>query len=962
MKKFFIIFNLLLFVLLFVACNEQSNENDKMKYDNPYFVFEMALDAGFTGTYEEWLELIKGVDGTSIVDIEINETGELILTLSNGQEKNLGNIKGDKGEQGNGILKIELTKSEGLVDTYTIYYTDGTTSTFTITNGEDGKNGEDGEEGQKGQQGTPGTPGKSAYEIYLEQNPDYNKSEEEWMEDLINGHLGKKHTVTFNSKGGSAVDSQIVNHNEKVVEPDEPTRTGYTFLGWYCGDEKWSFIGYSVTENIILEAKWESIYGMSIDPLNSIYYVGDQLTVSCTITNTELQDTGFRWTSSNPNVATIDNNGHVYFLGTGKVTFTAITTVNSNIYVTSDEITVEKPALEKLFIEGAKKIEVKGSTQLRITTSPIYADGSVVWSINNPLVAEINPETGEVKGLKPGVVTVTAVSKTNVDIYNTFIITVIGDKEYADPNRVVITGPTECLIGYSINLSATVYPSTALQNVIWSSSDRSILTVDENGNCLALSAGKVRVRATSVIDSSVYSDFLTIQVVEDTSNAVNFDMQGYKIVIMNSESVLSDIDPFLEGYTAYDKKAKQAAWTAVENKYNCDISVEAYPTSASWGTNRINYINNAVSNCAATADIYVISSSWLNGFVETDSALNITEYYNKYGKNQMDSVLLETGTIEGRIYVASTGQNKVFSAVDLGLFYDYDKVVSLGLKDPAEMFNDGEWNYTNFEIWVNELQSKLGNGEYALGGHSLYYWVGLTNAAGVKITDYLQAEINIDSVQSYNAMKMMNKLVNAGAVNPVADWAEGGSTANNGFQNRKVVMTTGHLGFITNSNRWKNMWGVGSTNIGYVPFPYPDGITKEYSRISRSSIDSVLMYAKGREAKYISGINSEHVYIVINEMFLDTLVRVEQDPTFNALTELENYFANFFNNQSSIEAAMYYNDARTFYDPTLSIYSSIASSPFNAATKNIMYNGYDYQNTMDTKKEEFLTAVQKKYA
>lgn len=34
-----------------------------------------------------------------------------------------------------GILKIEKTSSEGLIDTYTIYYTNGSTTTFDVTNG-----------------------------------------------------------------------------------------------------------------------------------------------------------------------------------------------------------------------------------------------------------------------------------------------------------------------------------------------------------------------------------------------------------------------------------------------------------------------------------------------------------------------------------------------------------------------------------------------------------------------------------------------------------------------------------------------------------------------------------------------------------------------------------------------------------------------------------------------------------
>ena len=48
---------------------------------------------------------------------------------------------GQPGTPGRGIEKIELTDTEGLVDTYTITYTDGTTTTYTVTNGADGQDG-----------------------------------------------------------------------------------------------------------------------------------------------------------------------------------------------------------------------------------------------------------------------------------------------------------------------------------------------------------------------------------------------------------------------------------------------------------------------------------------------------------------------------------------------------------------------------------------------------------------------------------------------------------------------------------------------------------------------------------------------------------------------------------------------------------------------------------------------------
>ena len=66
----------------------------------------------------------------------------------------------------------------------------------------------------------------------------------------------KTYTVTFNSDGGSAVANATVNHGSKATAPTAPTKTGYTFLGWYKGSTKWSF-ETAVTESITLTAKWQ---------------------------------------------------------------------------------------------------------------------------------------------------------------------------------------------------------------------------------------------------------------------------------------------------------------------------------------------------------------------------------------------------------------------------------------------------------------------------------------------------------------------------------------------------------------------------------------------------------------------------------------------------------------------------------------------------------------------------------
>ena len=53
-------------------------------------------------------------------------------------------IQGETGATGNGISSIEKTSSSGLVDTYTITYTNSDTDTFDVTNGQNGTDGQDG--------------------------------------------------------------------------------------------------------------------------------------------------------------------------------------------------------------------------------------------------------------------------------------------------------------------------------------------------------------------------------------------------------------------------------------------------------------------------------------------------------------------------------------------------------------------------------------------------------------------------------------------------------------------------------------------------------------------------------------------------------------------------------------------------------------------------------------------------
>ena len=70
----------------------------------------------------------------------------------------------------------------------------------------------------------------------------------------------KQFTVTFETNGGSAVESVQVDKDGKVTKPTDPTKEGHDFVAWYKDEaltDEWIFDTDTVTGDITLYAKWE---------------------------------------------------------------------------------------------------------------------------------------------------------------------------------------------------------------------------------------------------------------------------------------------------------------------------------------------------------------------------------------------------------------------------------------------------------------------------------------------------------------------------------------------------------------------------------------------------------------------------------------------------------------------------------------------------------------------------------
>ncbi len=69
----------------------------------------------------------------------------------------------------------------------------------------------------------------------------------------------KHFTVTFNSHDGTSVESQTIDYNGLIQQPNSPVKEHYIFGGWYTDEEcttQWDFSKDFVTKDIELHAKW----------------------------------------------------------------------------------------------------------------------------------------------------------------------------------------------------------------------------------------------------------------------------------------------------------------------------------------------------------------------------------------------------------------------------------------------------------------------------------------------------------------------------------------------------------------------------------------------------------------------------------------------------------------------------------------------------------------------------------
>ena len=320
----------------------------------------------------------------------------------------------------------------------------------------------------------------------------------------------KEYNVTFDTNGGTLIADVVVEEENAVSKPSEPTKEGYEFVGWYYNDELYDF-SKPVTGNITLEARWAELAnasGVMLDQTTVKLSPGGTTTLVATVTPETAKDKSLTWESSNPEIVTVDANGNITAIKEGSATVTVKTTdggftAEAKVTVSKDVVAVTGVTLNKTSLN----LGPTESSTLTVTIKPSSASNKgITWSSSNEAVATVDAN-GKVIAKKDGtaVITVTTKDGSYTATCNVTVKTIKVTGIRVSNETVTIKE------NRTTTVTATVTPTNATnKGVTWTSADPTVAKVSSTGKITGIKEGTTTITVTT--KDGNYSKTITVTV------------------------------------------------------------------------------------------------------------------------------------------------------------------------------------------------------------------------------------------------------------------------------------------------------------------------------------------------------------------------------------------------------------------------------------------------------------------
>ena len=470
--------------------------------------------------------------------------------------------------------------------------------------------------------------------------------------------------------------------------------------------------------------------------------VGESETFVATVLPEDASNKNVTWSSSNTNVATVDQTGKVTVVGSGTVVITATSAADTNVYG-SFVVGVENVPITWITLTGKTGMVYSETAYIGYTITPSNASNKqLLWTSSNTSIATVD-QNGKVTASKKtaGTTIITAAAQDGSGIKATLTLSV--SKSVINVQSVTVTGRTLIGVGETIQATATVAPSNAHNQVLyWVSDNPSVANVDQTGKVTAYSAGSAMISAIATDGTLVRGGYVVT--VKD----------GYVKVTTVNASGKTELYPKAVSYSAYeiypvDADDKTVSWTSSKPEV-ATVNEYGVVTALTVGTTVITATANDGSGVSGSYTVTVADNQVMVTKVNVTGkpAMGIGEVqylsYEIWPANATEKSVTWTSS---NANVATVNQYGVVTGKALG-----QTVITATAIDGSKQSASFIVTVGSSTILVNRLEI-YGKGALSVGETENLGWAVWPTNADNKSIAFTSSNTNVASVSEYGVVK-----------------------------------------------------------------------------------------------------------------------------------------------------------------------------------------------------------------
>lgn len=219
---------------------------------------------------------------------------------------------------------------------------------------------------------------------------------------------------------------------------------------------------------------------------------GETYTLTATISPENATDKRITWTSSNEDVVTVNEKGQISCKSAGNAIITAslLSGKEARCTITVEDSNIE---FEDIHFSNTETTIQKGKDEtLNVILSDESDNTSIIWKSSDETIATVD-QNGKIVTKKAGTVIITAETENGKKAECKVIVV----EESIEPKGIILSRTrTTMKKGNEELLIAEIVPHNATEKeIIWSSSNTSVATVDQNGKITAIDNGIATIKA-----------------------------------------------------------------------------------------------------------------------------------------------------------------------------------------------------------------------------------------------------------------------------------------------------------------------------------------------------------------------------------------------------------------------------------------------------------------------------------